>query len=264
MFKPLAIIGIVFASFSAAAQTPDKVFLDRLTWTEVRNAIDNGTTTIIVPTGGTEQTGPHIPLGKHNLRMPVGAERIARALGNALVAPNMAYVPEGEIDPPSGHMRYAGTISIPEEVFRSVLEHTARSLKVHGFNDILFIGDSGPNQPGMKAVSEQLNAEWASEKTRVHFISDWYTSSAPFMEWLREQGFTDDQIGNHGGLADTAKQMAMSPGTVRLETRSVGKGMDVDGVHGDPTLATTKIGQKGYDISFELAMKQIRELMAAE
>ena len=79
------------------AQTPDTVFLEELTWTEVRAEIDSGTTTVIVPTAGTEQNGPHMVLGKHKYRINTGAERIARALGNTLVAPAMTYVPEGNI-----------------------------------------------------------------------------------------------------------------------------------------------------------------------
>ena len=164
---------IGFSFSNALAQTPDTVFLEELTWTEVREAIDSGTTTIIVPTAGTEQNGPHIVLGKHKYRMNAGSERIARALGNALVAPVMTYVQEGKIDPPTSHMRYAGTISIPHDVFKAVLEYSARSLKVHGFTDILFIGDSGPNQRGMQEVSAMLNEEWASEEARVLYISDW-------------------------------------------------------------------------------------------
>ena len=121
----------------AFSQTPDTVFLEELTWTEVDSAINSGTTTVIVPTAGTEQNGPHMVLGKHKYRINAGSERIARSLGNTLVAPTITYVPEGDIDPPSGHMRFAGTISIPQEVFESVLEHTARSLKRHGFTDIL-------------------------------------------------------------------------------------------------------------------------------
>ena len=96
-------------------------------------------------------------LGKHKYRINAGSERIARSLGNTLVAPVITYVPEGDIDPPSGHMRFAGTISIPREVFESVLEYTARSLKQHGFTDILFMGDSGPNQGPQESVAERLS-----------------------------------------------------------------------------------------------------------
>ena len=73
-----------------------RVFLEDMTWTEVRDAIAAGRTTVIVPVGGTEQSGPHMALGKHNVRAHVLAGRIATQLGNALVAPVVAYVPEGD------------------------------------------------------------------------------------------------------------------------------------------------------------------------
>ena len=252
---------IGFSFSNVLAQTPDTVFLEELTWTEVREAIDSGTTTIIVPTAGTEQNGPHIVLGKHKYRMNAGSERIARALGNALVAPVMTYVPEGEIDPPTGNMRYAGTISIPHDVFKAVLEYSARSLKVHGFTDILFIGDSGPNQRGMQEVSEMLSEEWASEEARVLYISDWFNPTA-FVEWLLERGETEETIGTHAGLSDTALLLAVASEHVRTDRMSVGRGLDVDGATGDPTRATVEIGKVGMDFSFDAAMKQISELMA--
>jgi len=93
------------------AQAPDTVFLEELTWTELRDLIRSGKTTVILPTGGTEQNGPHMALGKHNVRVKALAEKIARGLGNALVAPVLAYVPEGGIAPPTGHMRFPGTIT---------------------------------------------------------------------------------------------------------------------------------------------------------
>lgn len=256
------VLTVIFVNASFA-QTPDTVFLEELTWTEVRTAIDSGTTTIIVPTAGTEQNGPHMALGKHNFRMKAGAERLARALGNTLVAPIMAYVPEGDIAPPSDHMRYAGTISIPQDVFRSVLEATARSLKAHGFTDVLFIGDSGPNQAGMQQVSEELNQEWDSEKARVHFVSEWYSAGgAQVREYLKAQGETDETIGTHAGLSDTSFLLATTPEAVRENSMSKGRGRDIDGVTGDPTNATSELGNILYDILFEAALSQIREQLA--
>ena len=111
MYRYLLLIAALCVASPALAQAPDTVFLERMTWDEVRDAIAAGKTTIIIPTGGTEQNGPHMALGKHNVRVTANANTIARRLGNALVAPVMAYVPEGGIDPPTGHMRFAGTIA---------------------------------------------------------------------------------------------------------------------------------------------------------
>src|SRR5450631_2147475 len=114
---------------SAGAQAPNTVFLEELTWTELRDQVQAGKTTVIVPVGGTEQSGPHIALGKHNVRVKVLAGRIAASLGNALVAPVIAYVPEGSVSPPAGHMRFAGTITLPEAAFETTLEYAARSFR---------------------------------------------------------------------------------------------------------------------------------------
>lgn len=263
--KHCLVLLTILLSFSIplSAQTPDTVFLEELTWTEVRAAIDSGTTTVIVPTAGTEQNGPHMVLGKHKYRINAGAERIARALDNTLVAPAMTYVPEGDIDPPSGHMRYAGTISIPRDTFIEVLEHTARSLKQHGFTDILFIGDSGPNQRPQEFVAEKLSTEWENEGVRVLHISDWYKIGV-FDEYLVSQGATYDQVGTHAGLRDTALLLAIAPEHVRKDNISLGKGADVDGVSGDPTIATVELGRVGFDLIFNAAMEQIRELMSGD
>lgn len=171
------ILGLIspYAPNSATAQ--ESIFLERLTTTEVRAALDAGKTTVIIPTGGTEQNGPHMDLVKHNVRVKFTAGAIAQRLGDALLAPVVAYVPEGNIDPPTGHMRFAGTISLPDEHFAKVVEYAARSLKLHGFRDIVLIGDSGPNQGPLKAMTEALNEEWGSTPTRIHHILAYYDNS---------------------------------------------------------------------------------------
>src|SRR5262249_53895909 len=117
----LFVCGLLFACGQASsgkcAQLPDSMFLEELTWTELRDLVASGKTTILVPIGGTEQNGPHMALGKHNRRVQVLSEKIARALGNALVAPVIAYVPEGGVNPPTEHMRFAGTITVPQDTF---------------------------------------------------------------------------------------------------------------------------------------------------
>src|SRR5260221_2943821 len=84
----------------------DSVFIEELTWMEVRDALKAGKTTVIIPTGGVEQNGPYLATGKHNYVLRATTEAIARKLGNALVAPIVPFVPEADIDPPTGHMQY--------------------------------------------------------------------------------------------------------------------------------------------------------------
>ena len=119
LLLPFLILSV--ATFAHSQERPS-IFLDELTWTELRDEIATGKTTIIVPIGGTEQSGPAMALGKHNRRVKLLSERIAVSLGNAIVAPVIAYVPEGNLSPPSGHMRFPGTISVPEAAFEQILE----------------------------------------------------------------------------------------------------------------------------------------------
>jgi creatinine amidohydrolase len=155
----------------------DSVFLEEFTWMEVRDAIKAGKTTVIVGTGGIEPSGPYVALGKHNYVLQATTEAIARRLGNALVAPIIKFVPEGNIEPPAGHMRYPGTMSIREETFEALLADVCSSLKQHGFTDIVLIGDHGENQRGMKAVAERLHQKWRGSPG-YHLKNSWLQAHA--------------------------------------------------------------------------------------
>ena len=257
----LVLLGCLLApAVPLAAQTPDTVLLEELTWTEVRDALRAGKTTVIVPVGGTEQNGPHMALGKHNARVKVLSERIARALGDALVAPVIAYVPEGAVSPPAGHMRFAGTITLPEAAFETTLEYAARSFRQHGFRDIVLIGDHGGYQKSLVRVAARLNREWAATPVRVHAVEDYYQAvETDFVKALKRQGFRDDEIGSHAGLADTSLTLAVDPRLVRSEwlTRGTPPGV-ADGVHGDPRRSTAAAGQAGVDLIVSRTSEAIR------
>jgi creatinine amidohydrolase/Fe(II)-dependent formamide hydrolase-like protein len=241
------------------------VYLEALTWTELQELIQAGRTTIIVPTGGTEQNGPHMALGKHNVRVKALAGLIARTLGNTLVAPVVAYVPEGGFAPPTGHMRFPGTITLPEEPFERVLEAAARSFRLHGFRDIVLLGDSGPNQPGQRAVAARLNREWAGTPVRVHAIDEYYRASTDgFREVLRSKGYRDEEIGSHAGLADTALMLAIDPTLVRADRLRREGGSSVrDGVEGDPRRASAELGRLGVDAIVSRTTQAIQRAIAS-
>ena len=247
--------GLLLHAVPARAQ--DSVFLEELTWTEVRDAIRAGKTTAIVPTGGTEQNGPHMVLGKHNLIVAFTAREIARRLGDALVAPVVAYVPEGEIDPPSGHMWAPGTLTLPDADFAKLLDSAARSLRAHGFLDIVFIGDSGGNQAGAEAVAKALNEEWADTPVRVHQIAAYYSANG-FADWLRAQGESSEDIGVHAGIEDTSQLLAIHPEGVRRDRLAPGRAGDGSGVVGNPTRATAEYGRKGLELKIDAAVHAIR------
>jgi creatinine amidohydrolase len=234
----------------AVAQPPDTVALEELTWPELRALVQAGKTTIILPIGGTEQNGPHMALGKHNVRVRALAERIARELGNAVVAPVIAYVPEGGLNPPTGHMRFPGTITVPDDVFRRTLESAARSLRLAGFRDVVFLGDHGSTQAGEKAVAARLNREWAATPARVHAIEEYYrAATAGFRELLQARGHRPEELGEHAALPDTSLTLAVAPGLVRADPpRDAQIANAGSGVDGDPRRASPELGRLGVDL----------------
>jgi creatinine amidohydrolase/Fe(II)-dependent formamide hydrolase-like protein len=236
---------------NTASSTPSSVYLEDLTSPQVKQLVAAGTTTVLVPIGGTEQNGPYMVLGKHNERARILAGRIAEKAGHALVAPVIAYVPEGRIDPPAAHMRFAGTLSISTPVFEGLLEDTARSLRQHGFREIFFLGDHGGYQRSEERVADRLNKEWGDQaRCHVHALSAYYrVTQTDYVAALKQRGFGAAEIGTHAGLADTALSLAVDPALVRIQAlqHAPRPGAD-EGVYGDPRRATAELGRIGADM----------------
>jgi creatinine amidohydrolase len=224
----------------------DSVFIEELTWLEVRDAIKGGKDTVIVATGGIEMNGPYLATGKHNYVLRATTEAIARKLGNALVAPIIAFVPEGNIDPPSSHMRYTGTISLQEDTYKRLLTDIAASLRVHGFKHIVFIGDSGGNQEGMKQVAAELSSKWSGGGARIHFIPEYYDYPG-LQKWLATQGFPQVDEGHHDDFGISSIMMTVDPNTVRMRQRMAKGKFSINGVNMAPAEKTIAIGKKGVE-----------------
>ena len=239
---------LLFAAAFATAAQPASLQIEELTWTELQARIATGSTTVLVPVGGTEQNGPHMALGKHNARVRELALRIADKLGNAVVAPVLAYVPEGAIDPATQHMRWPGTISIPDAAFEATLEGAARSLHRHGLCQVVLLGDHGGYRASLDRVAARLNRLWAATPCRVHALPEYYrAASTDYAAALKAQGYSAAEIGTHAGLADTALTLATVPALVRVEAlaKMSAAGRDNDGVAGDPRRATAELGRPG-------------------
>jgi creatinine amidohydrolase len=247
-----------------AANAAPPVFIDELTWMEIRDRMLAGTKTIIIGTAGQEQKGPHMVTGEHKYVLQHTTERIARTLGDALIAPIITYVPEGSWELPlRGHMAKAGSITLPEDRFIDLLMHAAKSLRAGGFTTVILIGDSGGNQNGMKAAADQLNAAWKGTGARAMFIGDYYTkSTADIRSYLGGLGFSMDAIGSHAGMVDTSELLFVNPALVRRDRLAPGGGFPESGVNGDPTKATAALGKSLVQIKIDNALAQIRAARA--
>jgi creatinine amidohydrolase/Fe(II)-dependent formamide hydrolase-like protein len=230
---------------------PNTVWMEEMTWMDVRDALKAGKTNVIVATGGMEPNGPWLVTGKHNYVLHANCEAIARKMGNALCAPIVKFVPEGDIATKSGHMASPGTITMREETFRAILRDTAESLQAHGFKNIIFIGDSGGNQAGQKAVAEELTGKWAGKALALHIAEYYdYASVAKYMEG---HGIKDGASDNmHDDPIITLNMFIDDPNSVRFTERVKAGKATINGVN---------VGDKAKNTALA---KQIVEFRAAK
>ncbi len=240
----------------------NSVWIEELTWMEVRDAMAAGKTTAIITTGGIEQNGPYLAMGKHNYVLQGACEGVARELGNALCAPIIKLVPEGGIDEPSSHMLYPGTISLRQETYEAVLDDVASSLRAHGFEHIIFFGDSGGNQSGMEAVAARLNERWYD--ATAHFIPEFY-EYRKVHEWMNtELGiFETDPEGLHDDFVITAIMMVTDPTAVRYEQRVAAGKASINGVSIAPKEEAIATGRKLLRFRVEQTVTAIEASIAA-
>ena len=267
-------IGLFSVVFSAEAQDEaltarrpiaahDSLWMEELTWMEVRDLLLEGFTTVILSTGGIEANGPYTALGKHNVLMEQAAEAIAKQLGHTLIAPIVRFVPEGDIDPPSMHMRYPGTFSVREETFRSLLRDSCESLAQHGFNTIILIGDSYGNQEGMKAVAAELSERWKRARTRVYFVPEYYDIPG-LKSWFAARGIKERPEGIHDDISYATMLLAIDPTLVRAKERQLAGRFSVNGVSLEPIESMQRLGREAAEHRVVNTVAAIRARLKAD
>jgi creatinine amidohydrolase len=241
----------------------ESVWLEELTWMEVRDLMKAGTTTIIVPTGGVEQNGPYLAAGKHNYVLQATCPAIARKLGHTLCAPIVPFVPEGTIDPPTDHMKYPSTISVTEATYKALLTDIASSLKTHGFERIILIGDSGGNQAGMKAVAAELAARWADSRTTIRFLPEYYDYPGTYKWADQALGWQEKAEGLHDDPIITTIMMTVNPDLVRIKERQARGKASINGVSLVPIDKAVDAGRRIVDHRADVTVEAIRKAFAS-
>ena len=267
--RALQKVGLEIGTITNPISIHDSVWIEELTWLDVRDLVKSGTTSVILPTGGIEQNGPFVATGKHNIVVELMSEKIARKLENTLIAPVVKFVPEGQHEPPSGHMLFPGTIGLTESTFEAVLLEICLSLKNHGFTDIFIIGDSGGNQAAQNRVAQKLNRKWAAQGISVHHVESYYS----FDKWgymqLKELGVfqqPDIQSAKRGKVhSDFYYESILAtadPELIRAsERRQIGQFI-INDVSLDPIDKTVEIGQALIEQRTELIANEIKAILS--
>jgi creatinine amidohydrolase/Fe(II)-dependent formamide hydrolase-like protein len=236
----------------------DKVWIEELTWMEIRDAMKAGKTTALVVAGSTEQNGPYVPTGKHVLVLRATAEAIARRLGDALIAPAIPFEPGNFSTTP-------GTIQVRESTYDALIEDQAESLKANGFKHIILIGDSGGNQRGLDRVATRLSTAWAASGTTIHYIKEYYDS------WTAADGAwpalgipkTMDE-GIHDDYSVNSIIATVDPEKIRLKQRQDAGKASINGQTLLPIETTIANGRKLVEIRTNITVDAIKKALAAK
>jgi creatinine amidohydrolase len=245
-----------------APPPPATVMMERMTTMELRDAIQGGKTTVLLPNASTEATGPAVALGKHIVRARYLSENIARGLGNALVSPVMPFAPTTD------ESRFAGTINLSAETFSRVNEEVAESMVKAGFKHIILMGDHDTNQPLLRALAAKLDEKHRAHGVRVFFSSDAYAkTNKEIDEYLKANRYPPSR---HGGVSDTSLTWAVDPDYVRPSQIVVGApvppagspmSLGTIGIEGDPRRSSPDLGKMFLAWKVRNGVAEIRKMV---
>jgi creatinine amidohydrolase len=257
------IAAFAFATVGAvpASAQPRSVWIDDLTWIEVRDAITAGKTTAIIFVGSSEQNGPHMAIGKHNFIARYCAEQIAGKLGDALVYPVIPFAITGDAAAKTAHMRFPGSVTLPPDVFSGLVRAVAQSALSAGFKFVAVMGDHGGGQEEIARVAQALDAQSKKSGARVLYVGDLYTKAdAQFDELLAKRGISSKEL--HAGIPDTSAVMFLgAENWIRKD--QIAAASDATGVQGSPALATAELGKLYLDMKIDNAVNQIKAFRAS-
>ncbi len=240
----------------------DSVWIEELTWMEVRDAIKAGKTTAIIPAGSTEQNGPYVATGKHVYVLRQTSEAIARKLGNALIAPTLPFEPGNFSTSP-------GTIQLRQETFEAFVQDEANSLKANGFKHILLIGDSGGDQRGLENAAKKLSTEWAGSDTTINYIPEYYKSwEAADGSWAelgvpipKDKDGKPVSDGIHDDYSVNSIIATLDPEKIRYPERAAAKKDSINGQPISPIGLTIMNGRKLVEVRANITVEAIKKIL---
>jgi creatinine amidohydrolase len=182
---------------------PATVFLGEMTNPEVEAFLETGHT-VIVPTGATEQHGPHGPLLTDVLIPQEVARRIAPAI-KAVVAPPINYA----LSYP--HVGFTGLVHIRIPTFMALIEDLCASFARSGFTRIIFLNGHYDNTYAI-AYGCANAAEKMPTDVKAFPVNYWDGfTAADVAEW---SGLKN---GLHANLAETSAVLAINPNLVDMD-----------------------------------------------
>jgi len=241
------------------------VAIERMTWPDIEAALAGGVRTVVIAVGATEQHGRHLPEGSDAYMGEAVAERVARALGDALVAP---VIRPGCSD---HHLDFPGTISVSPELLMGLLDAYVGSLARHGFDRFVVFSTHGGNF--------SVLARWAKERDdhRIICIPDRAGHQRPEFAFAIASGTEGPGRLHHSDAFETSQILALHPELVHMDRAERGyvgpltmaeleakgtRGISPNGILGDPAGATAEVGEIMLQSVTAYFVGKVREALA--
>ena len=240
------------------------------TWPDIAAAVA-ADASVIVPLGATEQHGAHLPLGADTLQGIDMCRRAAAVLAREgvplVVGPAIPFGPLPFLS--ESPKTYPGTIVVSNDTLRMLTRDVCASLIAHGFRHLYLLLANVESEYAMHIVAKEL-----TETTPANIVTlNWLIGTRPGYKGILKS----ERPQGHGGEGETARLLATAPHLVRMDEArpyhpnlpdqpdvhgdflpylggAVGRyrfdGNEfegfVDGITGDPQLATAETGEKSY------------------
>jgi creatinine amidohydrolase len=163
---------------------------------------------VVLPTGATEQHGPHLVTGHDTFAVTEVVTRAAAlAEASVIVAPT---VPFGSSH---HHLAFGGTLSLATETYRAVVTDLVTSMIAAGACRIFLVNGHGGNQELNVLVARDLALrQTATEPVVIAAASYWQIAEASI---LATPGMDGIPLPGHAGAFETSTMLATAPERVR-------------------------------------------------
>lgn len=178
-----------------------EISLRRMSWYDVKLAMDDGCDTIMLPMGSVEQHGPHLPLLTDSLVVDWIAENAARSCEGVLVAPIIYY---GVSD---NHIDFPGTGSVQVETLKNVVIDIGVTLLGHGFKNLILLNGHGGNNATVAIAAHEIRRQTG----KFVGVITW-----PSMVIEAEKTLESDIVW-HADEGETSTVLWIDPSVVKME-----------------------------------------------
>lgn len=187
---------------------PAHRFLPFLSWTDIAALPDLANTVIVLPTGATEQHGPHLPCAVDSvISSGVAGHALAR-LPEDIPAFGLPPITYGKSDE---HLHFPGTITVTGEILLHTVTEIGESLYRAGFRKFLMINGHGGQPQPLQMAARELRLRHGDF---VVIVQDTFKVPNNANDFMTHK---EQRLAMHAGHTETAVMMALAPDTVHME-----------------------------------------------